>query len=117
MRLVLDVGAGGGRRRRLLGLPDDAGAVVSFLHALVVALFALLASWADQPAPAVQTHPAPAVVAPAAPGVVAPPAAPTVAAPPPAAEQLAGEAIGGARCGDTAQVVVAIADDGHYVCG
>lgn len=58
---------------------------MSFLHALVVALFTLLASWADQPAP-VQTVPAPAVVAPAAPGAhtgtVAPPAAPTVAAPP-----------------------------------
>jgi hypothetical protein len=95
--------------------------------ALVAALVALVATWADQPAPVQTPGPAPvAAVAPAphsaphrAPvATVAPtphPGPAPVSVPEPG-HQNADEVIGSYRCADAHQVVVALAADGSYVC-
>jgi hypothetical protein len=76
------------------------------IAALLAAVLTLLASWMDQPAPAVQTPPAPAVVAPTAtPGAlpVRPPALPLLRQPeeaPPTVDPACavGEEWDGLRC-------------------
>lgn len=117
------------------GEPDDLGGIGTGVSAaLDLADQADLAAQLPAPAPSQKAARTTSASAPAPAPVVSEPApAPVVPEPAPVeptcatgeawdgercvAQQLPEESVGGARCGDTDQVVVAILEDGTPVCG